>query len=428
MQVTKEILEPTRVKLSIVADQLTLGEVKQHVLQDLGRNAKVPGFRPGKAPQHLIEKQINPSTLQSEFLDHAVNQLYVEAAKQERLRPVAQPNVTITKFVPFTTLEITAEVDVVGDIKLADYKKIKLPMKTAEVSAKDVTEVLENLSSRGATKKPVKRAAKDGDEVLIDFVGTDAKTKKPIESADGIDYPLTLGSKSFIPGFEEKLLGMKAGVSTEFILTFPKDYSAAALQNRKVNFAVTIKEVRELVTAKIDDAFAATLGPFKTLTELKTDIKKQLKAEREQEARQSYDNELLETIAKKSTVSIPTALVEEEMDRIEEEEKRNVVYRGQTWQEHLDEEKVTQEAHRERSREGAELRVKAGLVLGEVVEREGITVSPDELSVRLQLLKGQYSDPAMQSELDKPDSRRDIGNRMLSEKALDKLRTYANAS
>ena len=427
MQLSKETLTPTRVKLSIVADQATLNEVKQHVLRDLGRNAKVPGFRPGKAPQHLIEKQLDQSVLQSEFLDHAVNQLYVEAAKRENLRPVAQPTIAITKFVPYTTLELSAEVDVVGDIKLADYKKIKLPLTKVEVNAKDVSAVLDDLRNRGSAKQPVARDAKTGDEVIIDFTGTDAKTKESIEGADGKDYPLLLGSNSFIPGFEDKLIGLKTGGETEFTLTFPKDYGAVSLQNRKVTFAVTVKEVKEVISAKLDDAFAASVGPFKTLTELKADIKKQLQAEREREQRQVYDNELLEKIASKSIVAIPEALIEEEMDRIEEEEKRNIVYRGQTWQEHLDEEKVTQEAHRERSRAGAELRVKAGLILGEVVEQEGITVSPAELDIRLQLLKGQYTDPAMQAELDKPDSRRDIGNRMLSEKALDRLRTYATS-
>ena len=134
---------------------------------------------------------------------------------------------------------------------------------------------------------------------------------------------------------------------------------------------------------------------------------------------------MLEKIAAKSTVAIPESLINEEIDRIEEEEKRNVVYRGQTWQEHLDAEGITAEEHRAKQRPAAELRVKAGLILGEISEEEHITVTPEELELRIQLLKGQYPDPAMQAELDKPENRRDIMSRLMTEKTLLKLRDYA---
>jgi trigger factor len=426
MQIEREVISPTTTKLTITADQAELDTIKQHVLKQLTPSVKVQGFREGKAPAHLIEKQLDQARLQSEFLEHAVNDLYVDAVQQENLRPVAQPQITVSKFVPFTTLEFTAEVEAVGDIKLPDYKQIKLAPKDTAVTAKDVDEVLENLRGRAAEKKEVERAAKDGDEVIIDFTGNDAKTGEPVSGADGKDYPLVLGSKTFIPGFEEEVIGIKPGEAKEFDLTFPKDYGVQALQGSKVKFAVTAKKISELAKPELNDAFAATVGPFKTLSELKADIKKQLTAERQNEAQRAYDNELLEKIADKSTVDIPKALVEEEIDRIEEDEKRNIVYRGQTWQEHLDEEGLTAEEHREKQRAGAELRVKAGLVLGEISSREGINVTPEELEVQIQLMKGQYPDPAMQGELDKAENRRDIHSRMMTEKTLNQLRTYAS--
>lgn len=427
MQVKRDQTTDTKVKLTITADQAVIDSVKEAVLTRLSKDVKVQGFRPGKAPAKLVEQQIDQSVFQTEFLETIVNQLYVEAAQTENLRPVAQPEITIAKFVPFTTLEFTAEVETVGTIKLPDYKKIKLSAKTTPVTAKEVDTVIDNLLSRGGEKKDVTRAAKDGDEVVIDFFGTDAKTKEPISGADGKDYPLVLGSKSFIPGFEDALIGVKPGAKTEFKLTFPKDYGAKTLQNKKVNFAVTVHKVQEIVKPKLDDKFAASLGPFKNVAELKADVKKQLQAEKDQENQRAYDNELLEKIADKSTVAIPDVMIEQEIDRMEDEEKRNVVYRGQTWQEHLDEEGLTAEAHREKQREGATMRVKAGLVLAEVAEQEDITVSPEELDIRMNLLKGQYSDPAMQAELDKPENRRDIMSRMLTEKTLDKLRSFAQA-
>ncbi|MDB5170872.1 MAG: Trigger factor [Candidatus Saccharibacteria bacterium] len=427
MNVTREQLSPTSIKLTIQTDQAKLDHAKESVLKQLSKNVKVPGFRDGKAPVNLVEKQIDQAVLQSEVIDHVINEVYVDAVEQEKIRPVAQPQIAITKFVPFSDLEFTAEIEVVGDIKLPDYKKIKLAAESTNVTANDVTEVLNNLATRGATKEEVTRPAKSGDEVIIDFVGTDAKTNEPLEGGAGTDYPLVLGSNTFIPGFEDELIGAKPGATKTFDITFPTDYGSEALQNKKVTFAVTIHKVNAVKPATIDDAFATTIGPFKTVDELKTDIKKQLTAEREQEAQRAYDNQLLERIADKSEVAIPAGLIEEEIDRIEEEEKRNTVYRGQTWQEHLDAEGLTAEEHHEKQREGATLRVKAGLVLGEIAQTEKITVSPDELELRIELLRGQYTDPNMQAELDKPENRRDIMSRILTEKTLDKLRSYATS-
>jgi trigger factor len=427
MQLTRTQPSPNTTKLTVTADKAELDAAKQTVLTRLSASVKVPGFRPGKAPANMVEKSIDPNTLQAEFLDEIVNALYVKAAEAEKLRPVAQPQVNVTKFVPFTELEFTAEVEAVGDIKLPNYKTMKQAPVKAEVTAADVNNVLDNLRQRGAVKEDVERAAKDGDEVLIDFKGSDAETKKPIDGTDGSDYPLTLGSKSFIPGFEEELVGVKPGGNKTFTVTFPADYGAKALQSKKVTFAVEVKAVRQVKAAKLDDAFAATVGPFKTLAELKADIKKQLKAEKQAEADRKFDNDLLEKIADKTTVDIPKALIEEEIDRMEEEEKRNIDYRGQTWQEHLDDEGLTAEQHREKQREGAQLRVKAGLVLGAISDKENITVTPEEFEIRIQLLKGQYPDPAMQAELEKPENRRDIMSRMMTEKTLDKLRGYATA-
>ncbi len=425
MQVKSEQLSATKVKLLISGDDKIIAQIKQATLAELSPNVKVPGFRPGKAPANLIEKQIDQSVLQSEFLEQAVNHLYVEAAKHQKLRPVTQPEIEITKFVPFSTLEFSAVVESVGKIELPDYKKVRVTVEPKTISAKDVNQVIDNLLSRGASKKPVNRPAKAGDEVLIDFFGTDAKTKEPISGADGKAYPLLLGSKTFIPGFEDELIGASKDDVREFVLTFPKDYGVKALQSKKVNFKVTVHEVLEVAKPKLDDEFAKSVGPLKTVAELKSDIKKQLEVEAKSEYNRIFDNQLLEKIADKSSVAIPEVLIEEEIDRMEAEEKSNVAYRGQTWQEHLDEEGLTAEAHREKQRTGADMRVKAGLVLAEIADAENIIVTPEELEIRIQLLKGQYTDAQMLAEIDKTENRRDIMNRMISEKTLDRLRSFS---
>jgi trigger factor len=428
MHVKKDFTTPTNVQLVITADQSELDAAKATVLTRLSKNSVAPqGFRKGKAPLALVEKQLNPELLQSEFLEEAINRLYADAIDRENIRPVSNPEVNIVKFVPFTTLEFKAEVDAVGEITLPDYTKIKLAKKPVTVTAEDVNKVLEDLKIRAADHEDVARAAKDGDQVILDFEGTDSKTGEPIEGADGKDYPLVIGSNTFIPGFEPHLVGLKAGEEETFEITFPKNYGVAALQNRKVTFKVNVSKVQKVVAPKLDNTFAAKVGPFKTLTELKDDIKRQLKTEKEQQADADYQNELLQKVAEKAKVEVPKRLVDEEIERQERQERQNLIYRGQTWEEHLKEEGQTEESHREKNRPMAELNVKAGLVLSEIALQEKITVSPDEFQLRMQLLKGQYTDQQMQSELDKPENRRDIMSRMLTEKTIAKLAEYAAA-
>jgi trigger factor len=424
MQVTRESKTPTQTHLTIQANAEDLSPIKNHVLSHFRKNVKVPGFRPGKAPASLIEKHVDQRALIDEFMEHALNELYSSALNQEKIRPVAQPQVSVKKFVPFTELEFEADIQTIGEIKLANYKSIKATKKAIVVSAKDVSDILANLQKRMAQRKEVERAAKPGDEAVIDFAGRDQEGK-PINGAQGSDYPLLLGSKAFIPGFEENIIGMKADDEKEFDITFPKDYGVNALQNKKVTFKVAVKKLQELSEPKIDDDFAKQAGPFKTVAELKADIKKQLTAEREREAQREYENELIQKVVEKSDVEVPDVLIDEQLKRLEDEEKRNLAYRGQTWQEHLAEEGVNEEQHSERKRPDAELRVKAGLVLSEIAEREQLSVQPEELEIRLQMLKGQYNDPGMQAELDKPENQQEIAAQLLTEKTIAKLTDYA---
>ena len=427
MQITSKSLTPTKVELTIIADADFLAGTKEHVLSDLSKDVNIAGFRKGHAPKALIEKNIDGSMLQSQFLEHAINDMYDQAVRQERLRTVNQPEVNITKFVPFTTLECAVTVEVVGKITLPDYKRIKVAKKAEKATDKDVTDVLDNLRSRDSERTDVERAAKDGDEVVIDFKGVDAKTKEAIAGADGTDYPLIIGSNTFIPGFEPELVGLKAGDEKTFIITFPKDYGSVELQNKKVSFTVTAKTVREITLPELNDAFAAKVGPFKTVDDLKAEIKTQVQADKDAQAQRAFENELLTAIAAETKADIPTSLIDEEINRMEAEEKRNLVYRGQTWQEHLKTEGKTEDEHKEGLRADAETRVKIGLLLGEVAEAEQIKVTVDELNAQIAQQKKRYSDPQMQAELDKPENRRELMARMLTEKTIAKLSEYASA-
>jgi trigger factor len=425
MHITKSNLSDTKVQLILTADADLLRAEKDKALRAFAGQVKMPGFRPGKAPLNMVEKHVEASKLQAEFLEHAVNRLYLAALDHENLRPVAQPEIKITKFVPFETLEVEAEVEVVGEIKLADYKKIKLAREKMSVDPKEVEEVLANLRTREAERKDVAHAAKNGDEVTIDFTGVDAKTKESIQGADGKDYPLALGSNTFIPGFEPNLIGLKAGDEKIFTLAFPKDYGVKALQNRKVEFTVKVNKVREIIEPKMDDAFAAKVGPFKSLDDLKKDINKELMARKEQEAETKFADELLKKITEKSKLSVPDILIDEQLDRLEKEQRQSLMYRGQTWKEFLEAEGLTDEEYRKKQRPSATLRVKAGLILSEIAEVEKISVTAEEIDSQMEALKARYKDVQMQTELAKPEARRSVASRILTEKTIQRLKGYA---
>lgn len=424
MHITRTDISKTKVKLEIVASEAVLAPYKTHTLEKLAAKVKLPGFREGKAPLNLIEKNVDPQKLQAEFMDDAINHLYADAVRDQKIRPIDNPKITLKKFVPFTTLEFDAEVEVLGKVTVADYKKIKKSAKPVVVTAKDIDDVVKSLQERVAESKDVERAAKNGDKVIINFKGVDAK-KKPVQGAEGKDYPLLLGSDTFIPGFEKNLLGMKADDEKTFDLTFPKDYGVKVLAGSKVTFTVTVTKVQEQTLPKLDDAFAATAGPFKTLKELRDNIKIELQRERETQAMTELEGDIVKEISAKSKLEVPEALIDDQIERLLTELRQNLTYRGLTYQEYLKREDTTEEAYRKDVLvPEAEQRVRAGLVLAEISELEGIEVTPEELDIRMQMLKAQYQDAAMQAELEKPESRQNIASRMLTEKTIQKLVDY----
>ena len=422
MQLSAEYKKPTKVVLNVSADSQELAGYKNQAVRHLGAHTRIPGFRTGKAPLGVIEKHLERDALVDEFVNRAVNDLYAKAMRQEKLRPAGRPEVTLQKVVPFSVLQFSAAVEVVGPVVLPNIGAIKVaPKSAAPVTGKDVAAVLESLRQRLATRQKVDRPASAGDEVVIDFEGF-GPDGKPISGAQGKNYPLRLGSSTFIPGFEEELNGLKSGDRKQFELTFPREYGVKALQNKKVTFKAAVKEVWAVSLPPLDDQMAQKAGPFGSLEKLKVDIRDQLAAERRRQARRDYEDELVRAVTAKTTVAIPESLVDDQILRMESEEKRNLAYRGQTWQEHLNEVGQTEQQHRDSKRAEAEERVRGGLVLSEIAEQHNLTTSNEEIAVRLEVLKNQYHDAAMRAELDKPQNREDIASRIITEKAIAKLK------
>lgn len=424
MQVTRKDISETQTKLTITLGVEELVHAKTHELQEQAKNMKVAGFRPGKAPLTVVEKQLDQNRFQADVINHAINDFYSQAIDEQKVRALEQPKIEIGKFVPFTELEFTAEVSIMPEIKLGDYTKIKKTLPKVSVSAKDVTEVLDNLRQRSAVKEDSDKAAKNGDDVVIDFEGKDA-AGKTVAGASGQDYSLNLGSRTFIPGFEEGLVGVKAGDKKDLTLTFPKDYHAKNLAGTKITFSVTVKKVQAVSLPKLDDTFAASLGSFSTLEDLKKDIKKQLHEQKETEELNKLKDEIVEELVKKSKLELPEILVNDQLEMLEQDFNQNLIYRGITKSEYLKQEGFKDEADwkEKELKNQAERRVSVGMVLAEVAEKEQLTVTEEELSSRIELYKQQYQQSAAQ--FDQPEMRREVTSRILTEKTVDRLTEIA---
>jgi trigger factor len=420
MKHTLKKLSDTRVSVTVTADADEINAAKHAAVKELGRAVKVQGFRKGKVPAAVIEKNIDPNALGTETVEHAINLTLNKVIDLEELRVLDQPKIELTKFVPFDTLEYSAEIEILPSVTLGKYTKLGVKKSPAKVQKADIDEVIERMQQGFADKNEVERASKDGDEVVIDFVGTDEKGAT-IDGASGSDYALRLGSNTFIPGFEEQLVGHKAGETFDIHVTFPDNYHAEHLKSAKVTFAITLKKVQEVTLPKVDDELAKKVGPFDTVTALRTDIERELTAQQDRQALEKLKDDLLGKVVESSTVPVPELLVDDQLRALEQDAMQNLMYRGQTLEQYLE-----ATGHTDRDdwvakelRPAAERRVKAGLVIAELSKAEKIEISKDELEAELTKRKAEA--PAMAEQLDTPEARRDLANRVITEKTINRL-------
>ena len=413
-------LSDSRVELTVTLDAKDLKTAQEKALAKLAKEVKVEGFRKGKVPAEVAAKFIPENDLNAEAIDIAVRTTVIEAFQKESKSPLALPNVNVTKYVPGESAEYTATADIIPEIKLGDYKKLGVKKDSTKVTAKDIDGVLDQLSSSFAEKKVVRRAAADGDEVVIDFVGK--KDGEPFRGGSAKDYKLTLGSKTFIPGFEEGIVGHEVGDKFDLKLTFPKDYGVKDLAGAKVVFETLLKQVNEITKAEINDEMAAKCGPFKTLDELKSDIKQNLTAQNEHRAEEKYKDDLVKALVKKSTIPAPEILIDDQMRVIRDDVTRNAASQGLEFDDFLKANGTNEKEWEKEARQLAETRVKASLALQTLAVENKISVTDDEVAAKIAELRDVYknSKEALKS-LKDPNVKMDIKNRLTIEKTLDFL-------
>ena len=414
-------ISDVKVELTISLGKEELATAEQVALTKLASDIKVGGFRKGKAPLEMVKKEIDPNALAGETAENAMSKAVAEAFMSEGIQALDRPAVEVKKYVPGEELEFTAEAEIIPKVELGDYKKLKAKKATVKVSKKEIDETIEKIRENFAEKKDVDRAAKNGDEVVIDFEGK--KDGVPFEGGKSEHFPLELGSNSFIPGFEEGIVGHKTGDEFDLDLEFPADYHAADLAGAKVVFTVKVGHIHEKSLPEVNDEFVTKLGEFKTVDEFKKQIEEDLKSQKESEVTEKFKDDLVRELAEISKIPVPEILIEDQKRSIEMDMQQNLMYSGLTLEQYLERLGKTREEWLEGDvKKAAEDRVKAGLALAEVSKVEKIDATVTELDERIKQMKEQYANnKEALKQLESDEVRRDLANRMLTEKTVDLL-------
>ena len=373
MQVTQTSAEGLKREFKIVIGHSDIEQMMNAKLRDLGNRVRLPGFRPGKVPPKIIKQQFGKSVM-GEVLQESVSNATQQAIKDHALRPALQPRIEVTKFEEGADLECTFAVEVLPEIVPGDFSSLTLEKLVTEVGDDKVDEALNRIAEQQKTFEPAKeeRAAAPGDAVVIDFVGKVDDVAFDGGTAEG--YQLVLGSASFIPGFEDQLVGSKPGESREVKVTFPADYGNAELAGKAAVFAVTVKELREAKPVAIDDELAKRLG-LDNLAALKEAVTKQMQQEHAGMSRARLKRALLDILADRYDFPVPAGMVDMEFEQIWSQLSREAGEQGVAAAAGKPEEEVRAEY-----RKIAERRVRLGLLLAEVGRQNNIEVQADEVT------------------------------------------------
>lgn len=377
MQITETSADGLKHELSVVVDA---GDIEQRVtnrLVEIGRSIRLPGFRPGKVPMGVLRKRYGPTVL-GEVLESAVNDSSAAAMREHNLRPALQPKVEIVSFNEGTDLHYKMAVEVLPEIQPMNFAELKLERLTTAPTDEAVERALERLARQQRKSEIVERPAAAGDVVVIDFVGSIDGVPFPGGSAS--DYALELGSGSFIPGFEDQIVGAQAGEQRTIDVTFPADYGNADMAGRAAQFAVTVKAVRGVAPQPVDDSLAAAVG-MDSLDELRKAVRERMQREYAELTRQRLKRDLLDRLAEQHHFPVPQGMVDLEFEGIwkqfEAERARAKAEPAAEGEAKPGEDDETLKAE---YRAIAERRVRLGLLLAEIGRANTLTVAPEELN------------------------------------------------
>lgn len=377
-----ENVEKNVVKLTIEVDAEAFNEsLKKAYFKDKGRYT-VPGFRKGKAPMQYIERYYGESVFYEEAFNITCPEVYEKALEENGIFPVSRPELDIEQIGKDKDLIFTAKVTVKPEVILGEYKNLKVEKDTVNITDEDVQKELEKIQDKNARLISVEnRPVRDKDTLNIDFEGF--INGEPFEGGSAKNYTLVVGSGSFIPGFEEQLIGMEAGQEKEINVTFPDEYHSEELKGKEAQFKVTVNEIKEKELPALDDEFAQDVSEFDTLEEYKADIKEKLVKEAQEAADRKYEDDIVKKAVENAEVDIPEVMIEQQLGNILNRFNMTLRYQGLDLEGYARIMGTDLETIRNSYRERAIEEVKTQLVLEKISKVENVEASEEEIEAEI---------------------------------------------
>ena len=407
-----EKLENSKVLLTVEVSPEDFEAALNKAYLKMRGKINMPGFRPGKAPRKMIESMYGAEVFYEEAVNIVLPDAYEGAVKEQELQVVGYPEVELDSCGKEGVV-FKCTVAVYPEVKLGQYKGLEAPKAEVKVMAADVNARLKEMADRNSRLVSVDRAAKKGDTADIDFEGFDNGVA--FEGGKGENHELEIGSGSFVPGFEDQIIGMKAGEEKDIDITFPENYTKD-LAGKQVVFHVKVNEVKEKQTPALDDEFAKDVSEFETLKELKDDTKAKITAEREQSAKIAFENALLEKVAGDIKADIPEVMIEEQCRRFLDEFKQRLQAQGIPYDQYCKMTGMDEAKFMEDGREPAVRQVKMDLAIAAIIKAENLDVTDEEIEEKYKSMAEQYGMELdmLKKYLDAPTVR----NQLLNEKAI----------
>lgn len=350
----------------------------------------IPGFRKGKAPRNIIEMHYGKEAVKQEAFELVANQCYTEALEQEKLIPVSDPKVEDSVFEENKDMELTIKVTLKPEVKLGDYKELHVEKEAVEVTDEAVEEQVQGLRSRHAKMVEAEEGAviEKGDFAIIDFAGT--VDGEPFSGGEGKGYPLEVGSNSFIPGFEDQLVGLKKGDSTDVDVTFPEEYFVKELAGKQAVFKVNVQDVKRKELPELTDEYVAANSDCKTVEELRASYKERMQKAAENNAQIAYEKALIDLAVANAEFEVPEIMIEDRVTQMIDEMRMSLEARKLTLEQYMQYSGIDMKQLRERQHDAAFENVKTDLVLDAIAKAENIQVSMEDVDSELSAIASQH--------------------------------------
>jgi len=389
MNVTVERVEnEATLKITAPAAEVNAGYKK--AVQKIADQANIPGFRKGKAPRAIIEMHYGKEAVKQEAFEIVANKAYSEALDQEKLIPVSDPKVEESTFEEGKDMELTIKVTLKPEPELGEYKGLHVEKKEVEVTDEQVDAQIKDMMGRDAKMVVAEEGAviEKGDFAIIDFAGT--VDGEPFSGGEGKGYPLEVGSNSFIPGFENQLVGLSKGDSTDVEVTFPEDYFVKDLAGKEAIFKVNIQDVKRKELPELNDEYVASKTDFKTVEELRANYKERMQKAAEANAKAEYEHELIDLAVANAKFSVPEIMIEDKISQMVEEMKMSLESRKMSLDMYMQYTGLDMAKIRENQRPVAEENVKTDLVLDAIAKAEDIQVDMADVDAEIAAISAQH--------------------------------------